>query len=121
MSVPVAVGRVLPTLNEDGSRRWIRPKPSRGAYWRARRIVAVVLMLVFVLIPHLRMSGKPLILLDVPRRQFTLFGTTFLPTDTLLLMLLVASIVISVFLLTALFGRVWCGWACPRDASVRSA
>ena len=28
MSAPVAVGRVLPTLNEDGSRRWIRPKPS---------------------------------------------------------------------------------------------
>ena len=114
MSAPVAVGRVLPTLNQDGSRRWIRPKLTRGAYWQARRAVAVVLMVVFVLIPHLRMGGKPLILLDVPRRQFTLFGTTFLPTDTLLLMLLLASIIITVFLLTALFGRVWCGWACPQ-------
>lgn len=71
-------------------------------------------MLVFFLIPHLRMGGKPLILLDLPRRQFTLFGTTFLPTDTLLLMLLLASIIITIFLLTALFGRVWCGWACPQ-------
>jgi len=70
-------------------------------------------MLVFFLIPHVRMGGKPLILLDIPRRQFTLFGTTFLPTDTLLLMLLLASIVITIFLLTALFGRVWCRWACP--------
>ena len=86
MSVPAAVGRVLPTLNEDGSRRWIRPKPSRGGYWQARRAVAYVLMVVFILIPHIRMGGKPLILLDLPRRQFTLFGTTFLPTDTLLLM-----------------------------------
>ena len=114
MSAPIAVGRVLPTLNEDGSRRWIRPKPSHGAHWRARRIVAVSLMIVFVLIPHLRMSARPLILLDLPRREFTLFGTTFLPTDTLLLMLLLASIVIAVFLVTALFGRVWCGWACPQ-------
>ena len=114
MSIPVAVGRVLPTLNEDGSRRWIRPKPSHGWYARARRIVAYTLMVVFVLIPHLRMGGKPLILLDVPRRQFTLFGTTFLPTDTILLMLLLASIIIAIFLLTALFGRVWCGWACPQ-------
>lgn len=114
MSIPVAVGRVLPTLNEDGTRRWIRPKPAHGAYWRARRVVAVVLMVVFFLIPHLRMVGKPLILLDLPRRQFTLFGTTFLPTDTLLLMLLLASILITIFLLTALFGRVWCGWACPQ-------
>jgi cytochrome c oxidase accessory protein FixG len=108
------MGRVLPTLNEDGTRRWLRPKPSHGAHWRARRIVAFALMLVFFLIPHLRLSGKPLILLDLPRRQFTLFGTTFLPTDTLLLMLLLASIVITIFLLTALLGRVWCGWACPQ-------
>jgi cytochrome c oxidase accessory protein FixG len=114
VSAPIAVGRVLPTLNEDGSRRWIRPKPSHGAHWRARRIVAVSLMIVFVLIPHLRMNARPLILLDLPRREFTLFGTTFLPTDTLLLMLLLASIVIAVFLVTALFGRVWCGWACPQ-------
>ena len=114
MSAPVAVGRVLPTLNEDGSRRWIRPKPSHGTYAKVRRAVAYGLMLVFFLIPHLRMGGKPLILLDIPRRQFTLFGTTFLPTDTLLLMLLLASIIIAIFLMTALFGRVWCGWACPQ-------
>ena len=114
MSAPVAVGRVLPTLNEDGSRRWIRPKPSHGTYFKARRAVAYGLMLVFFLIPHIRMGGKPLILLDIPRRQFTLFGTTFLPTDTLLLMLLLASIIITIFLMTALFGRVWCGWACPQ-------
>jgi cytochrome c oxidase accessory protein FixG len=114
VSAPAAVGRVLPTLNEDGSRRWIRPKPSYGAHWHARRAVAYGLMLVFFLIPHLRMAGKPLILLDLPRRHFTLFGTTFLPTDTLLLMLLLASIVITIFLLTALFGRVWCGWGCPQ-------
>ena len=114
MSAPVAVGRVLPTLNEDGSRRWIRPKPSHGSYAKVRRVVAYGLMLVFFLIPHLRMGGKPLILLDIPRRQFTLFGTTFLPTDTMLLMLLLASIIIAIFLMTALFGRVWCGWACPQ-------
>jgi len=114
VSAPVAVGRVLPTLNEDGSRRWIRPKPSHGSYLKVRRVVAYGLMLVFFLIPHLRMGGKPLILLDIPRRQFTLFGTTFLPTDTMLLMLLAASIIIAIFLMTALFGRVWCGWACPQ-------
>jgi cytochrome c oxidase accessory protein FixG len=114
VSAPAAVGRVLPTLNEDGSRRWIRPKPSHGTYATVRRAVAYALMLVFFLIPHVRMGGKPLILLDIPRRQFTLFGTTFLPTDTMLLMLLLASIIIAIFLMTALFGRVWCGWACPQ-------
>jgi cytochrome c oxidase accessory protein FixG len=110
----VAPQRVLSTLNLDGSRRWLRPKWSRGRYATMRRIVAYVLMLVFLLVPHLRRHGKPLFLLDLPRREFTLFGTTFLPTDTLLLMLLMVSIAIAIFLLTALFGRVWCGWACPQ-------
>jgi cytochrome c oxidase accessory protein FixG len=113
-AAPVAVGRVLPTLNEDGTRRWIRPKPAHGKYFRRRRVTAYGLMLVFLLIPYIRMRSKPLVLLDLPHREFTLFGTTFLPTDTLLLMLLMMSILITVFLLTALFGRVWCGWGCPQ-------
>jgi polyferredoxin len=104
-----ATDRVLSTLNVDGSRRWIKPKPSDGRYLRKRRIVAYVLMLIFVLIPHLKLNGKPLILLDFPRREFTLFGTTFLSTDTLLFMLLFVSVALAIFLATSLFGRVWCG------------
>ncbi len=114
MTAPVASGRVLATLNADGSRRWIRPKPSHGAHWRQRRAVAYGLIALYLGIPHFRLHGKPLMLLDLPRREFTLFGTTFLPTDTLLLMLLGVSILLFIFLLTALFGRVWCGWGCPQ-------
>jgi len=106
--------RVLSTLNVDGSRRWIRPRPSGGRWWRSRQVVAYALMFVFFVIPYLRMNGKPLILLDLPRREFTLFGTTFLPTETLLFMLGFVSIGITIFLVTALFGRVWCGWGCPQ-------
>jgi len=95
--------RVLSTLNQDGSRRWIRPRTARGALWRRRRVVAIALMLVFFLIPYLRLGGKPLILLDLPHRTFVLFGATFLPTDTLLFMLLFLSAIIAIFLATALF------------------
>jgi len=76
--------------------------------------VGWVLIVLFSAIPYLSMGGKPLILLDVARRQFTLFGTTFLPTDSMLLMLLLVGIFVGIFLLTAMFGRVWCGWACPQ-------
>ncbi len=106
--------RVLSTLNADGSRRWIRPRPSPGSWWTRRRALAYVLMFVFFVIPYLKMADKPLILLDLPRREFTLFGTTFLPTDTLLFMLLFVSMAILVFLITAIYGRVWCGWGCPQ-------
>ncbi|MBI3791874.1 MAG: cytochrome c oxidase accessory protein CcoG [Gemmatimonadetes bacterium] len=114
VTAPVASGRVLPTLNTDGSRNWIRPKVSDGKWWRRRRIVAWALIAFFVSLPWVRIAGRPAILLDVPRREFTLFGTTFLPTDTLLLMLLLFSCLLAVFLFSALFGRVWCGWGCPQ-------
>jgi cytochrome c oxidase accessory protein FixG len=114
MTAPVAVGRVLPTMNEDGSRRWIRPRLSPGKFWVRRRAVAYALMVIFFIIPYLRMNGMPLVLLDLPLRRFTILGSTFFPTDTLLLMLLVLSILIGIFLMTALAGRVWCGWGCPQ-------
>jgi cytochrome c oxidase accessory protein FixG len=114
MTAPTYSGRVLPTLNEDGSRRWIRPHWSRGPWSRARLVVGYALMALFLTMPHLRWNAKPWILLDLPRREFTFFGTTFLPTDTLLLMLLGLSVLTGIFLITALFGRAWCGWGCPQ-------
>ena len=113
-NAPEAREQVLSTLNRDGSRRLIRPKVSKGRYWRRRLAVGWSLIAIFTLLPILRMNGKPLVLLDVPAREFTLFGTTFLPTDTFLLMMLLFSIFVGIFLITAIWGRVWCGWACPQ-------
>ncbi len=106
--------RVLSTLNRDGSRRWPRPKPEHGAFWQRRRLVAYVLMFVFFAVPYVKLGGHPIFLMDLPHRVFYLLGMTFLPTDTLLFMLLFVSSVIAIFWVTALFGRVWCGWACPQ-------
>ncbi len=109
-------GRVLSTLESDGSRRWLYPKLSKGNFWHARRIVAYLLIAIFTVIPYIPINrqGDPLILLDLVHRKLHLFGFTFLPTDTILLALLLVSCILSVFFITALLGRVWCGWACPQ-------
>lgn len=106
--------QVLTTLNADGTRRWLKPRVSRGRFLTARRWTAYGLIALFTLLPHIPINGKPAMFLDVAHRQFTLFGATFLPTDTKLLALLMLSVFVTIFLLTALLGRVWCGWACPQ-------
>jgi cytochrome c oxidase accessory protein FixG len=105
---------VLSTLEADGSRRWLRPKLSHGKLLERRRWLAYVLIAIFTLIPFIKVNGNPLVLLDIPARRFTILGFTFLPTDTVLLAIFMVGLLLSVFLFTALFGRIWCGWACPQ-------
>ena len=105
---------VLSTLNPDGSRLWIRPKAAMGRWWQRRRVVAWFLLVLFSLVPWLEMGGRPIMRLDLANRDFVFFGTAFQPTDSLLLVLLLLSIFFGIFLITALLGRAWCGWACPQ-------
>ncbi len=106
--------QVLTTLSAEGKRLWIYPTESRGRYWRRRLVVGWLLIALFVLLPIVPIGGHPAVLLDVSTRTFYLFGGIFYPTDTFLLLLLSISILVSVVLITALLGRVWCGWACPQ-------
>jgi cytochrome c oxidase accessory protein FixG len=106
--------QVLSTLRGDGSRRWLKPRLSTGGFLTRRRLVAYLLIVVFTALPFVHVGGKPFVLLDIPARRFTLFFYTFLPTDTVLLALFLVGTLLAIFLITALFGRVWCGWACPQ-------
>lgn len=112
--LPVLNGRVLSTLNSDGSRRWLRPKLFDGKWLRRRRPAAFGLIALFVLLPWVRVAGRPALQLDVIARRFEFFGWTLQSTDTRLFMLAVLGVLLGVFLVTALVGRAWCGWACPQ-------
>lgn len=105
---------VLSTLEADGSRRWLTPRLAKGPMWQRRRVVAYLLLAVYSGLPWLRIGGEPAVLIDLPGRELHLFGLSFLATDTVLLALTVLIGFLSIFFLTALFGRVWCGWACPQ-------
>ena len=105
---------VLSTLGRDGVRRWLYPEESRGRHWRRRLVLGWALIAFFVALPVVQVGGHAAVLLDVVGREFHLFGLTLFPTDTFLLLLFGLGALASVLLLTALFGRVWCGWACPQ-------
>jgi len=95
-------------------RSTIAPADAEGRYRSVRRAVGWVLIAFFALVPFLSFRGLPLARFDVPRRRLVLLGEIFTPHDTWALALLILTAALSLFLLTALLGRVWCGWACPQ-------
>lgn len=102
------------TINADGSRYFVHPAEVRGFYTRLRRLSAPVLFAVYVLLPIIRINGEPAVFIDVANRRFHLFGVTLIPQDLWLLFFLISGLGFGLFVITTLFGRVWCGWACPQ-------
>jgi len=105
---------VLATMDREGNRRWLYPTLSKGRYYWQRLALGWGLIALFVALPIVRINGRPAVLLDFVHREFALFGLTFYPTDTFYLLLLGLAALVFVVLLTALLGRVWCGWGCPQ-------
>ncbi len=112
--LPVLQEKVLPTLNQDGTRLRIRPQLYTGAIYKKRLLVGWGLIALFFTLPLIKIAGKPAIFLNLAEREFTFFGATFFATDGVLLMFLMLSIFVSVIFITALVGRAWCGWGCPQ-------
>ena len=102
------------SLAPDGSRWRVDPNLSKGRYWRIRLGLALSLITFFVLAPHVQVAGKPALFFDLVQRQFTVIGTTFHPTDNLILLAFGASVIVLLFAVTTLYGRLWCGYACPQ-------
>jgi cytochrome c oxidase accessory protein FixG len=111
---PLSTERVLSTLNRDGTRHWLRPRLARGRFLRHRRRVGYALIALFVALPLVSIGGRPAFLIDLVARELVVAGAVFRPSDAVILLLLGLTIVLTVFVVTALFGRVWCGWGCPQ-------
>ncbi len=104
----------LATVNKDGKRNWIFPKKPSGRYYKARNVVAVLLLAFFFSGPFITINGNPLLLLNILERKFVIFGVAFWPQDLHLLVFGMLSFILFVVLFTTIFGRLWCGWACPQ-------
>jgi cytochrome c oxidase accessory protein FixG len=104
----------IATINAAGKRNWIFPKKPHGKFYKARTIVSFIYLVLFFSLPFIKISGEPLFLFDVLHRKFIFFGVVFWPQDFVIFGIGMLTFIVFVVLFTVVFGRVFCGWACPQ-------
>ncbi|MDX2190908.1 MAG: cytochrome c oxidase accessory protein CcoG [Bacteroidota bacterium] len=104
----------LSISGSHGGRIRIFPKQIIGPLYKWRMFVAYVLIGMLFIGPFLEFDGHPLFLFNVLERKFILFGVPFWPQDLHLFALGLLTFMVFIVLFTVVFGRIWCGWACPQ-------
>ena len=113
MAAPQPNRDFVTTIRDDGSRPFLFPADTHGRFTTARRIWSLLLIAFYLSLPWIKINGYPAVFLDVALRRFHLFGLTLAAQDVWLMFFLITGLGFSLFFVTALFGRIWCGWACP--------
>jgi cytochrome c oxidase accessory protein FixG len=103
-----------------GTRDWVYPQSIQGSFTTLRRWTFLLLHFALFVAPWITVKGHPMVLLDLPHRRVHLAGAIFTPSDTIFLVLLLLFLAFSLFFFTAIFGRIWCGYACPQTVFLES-
>ncbi|OYZ82767.1 MAG: cytochrome c oxidase accessory protein CcoG, partial [Polaromonas sp. 24-62-144] len=85
-----------------------------GWFNRWRWTMVWLTQLVFYGLPWLSMNGRQALLFDLADRRFYIFNLVLYPQDLIYLTGLLIVSALSLFLFTAVAGRLWCGYACPQ-------
>ena len=101
------------SVNPDGSRNAIQPADVHGRFQRRKHALWYLLIAVYLLVPWLEIGGHPVLLIDIPARHFYLLGATYNAQDFWFAFFFVTGLGFTLFVVAALFGRMWCGYACP--------
>ena len=96
------------------SAKKIQPRAVSGVFARWRWAVVLLTQAVFYGLPWLSWGQRQAVLFDLGARRFYLFGVVLYPQDFIYLTGLLVISALSLFLFTAVAGRLWCGYACPQ-------
>ena len=111
MSISSPEGAVIKMY---AAREEIYPREAKGRYATLRWACVWLTQVVFYGLPWLTWNGRQAILFDLAARKFHIFGLVLWPQDFIYLAALLIIAAYLLFLVTAVAGRVWCGFACPQ-------
>ena len=102
------------SIRGDGGRNTVHPADVRGRWTRVRRIGFVVLIAIYAMLPWIQINGHPALFFDIELRKFYIMGGSFNAQDFWLVFFLLSGLGFALVVMTTLFGRIWCGYACPQ-------
>ena len=111
---------MLPGWDATAAQKKVYPRSVHGPWKRLRNGISTVLQGLLFALPWVQYQGRPLVLLDVINFRLLLGPLVLHPQDTPYLLLLLLAAAFSLFLVSALAGRVWCGYACPQTLLTHS-
>jgi cytochrome c oxidase accessory protein FixG len=94
--------------------RKIYPRSVTGFFSHWRWAMVFLTQLVFYGVPWLQWGQRQAVLFDLDARRFYIFNLVLYPQDFIYLTGLLVISALSLFLFTAVAGRLWCGYACPQ-------
>jgi cytochrome c oxidase accessory protein FixG len=114
------VVKVYPTSNAEQSeslyeiRQKVYPRAVSGYFANWRWVFVWITQIVFYGLCWLPWNGRQAVLFELATRKFYIFGWVFWPQDLFFLAVLLIICAYSLFMFTAVAGRLWCGYACPQ-------
>ena len=123
--IPIAVspdrGPIAPPPGADAemvalyeAHQKIYPRSVTGYFARWRWVLVFLTQLVFYGLPWLPWGERQAVLFDLVAKRFYIFKLVLYPQDFVYLTGLLVISALSLFLFTAVAGRLWCGYACPQ-------
>jgi cytochrome c oxidase accessory protein FixG len=96
-------------------REHVYPREVHGRFARWRVLMVGITLGIYYGLPWIDWGdGRQAFLIDLPGRKFNLFFWTFWPQDLFYLTAILVIAALSLFLFTAVAGRLWCGYTCPQ-------
>jgi cytochrome c oxidase accessory protein FixG len=114
IAVDAAVPAEVSELDKKRRREKIYTRAIEGRFQRLRLYTGWPLLLGYFVLPWLMWDGRQAMLFDLPARKFHILSLTLWPQDLILLAFILIIAAFTLFTVTALWGRLWCGYTCPQ-------
>lgn len=108
----IPLDTVLASLYE--AQQKVYPRSIFGYFTKWRWVMVWITQLFFYGVPWLEWGQRQALLFDLNAKRFYIFKLVLYPQDLIYLTAILIISALSLFLFTAIAGRLWCGFTCPQ-------